>query len=111
MTPTQAERQLRESVDSLAVTIETHDGAPSELIDEIGVLEARAEISADGSLREITLVTGTGGPHIEVELHTAMVRGYWGTDTASATVSETIGLQQLRDRYGLLLDGVEVDSR
>lgn len=110
MTLSDADRQMRDSVDRLAETIETHDGGPSELLDEIDPLDVHAEITGDGRISEITLTVATGGPHIEIELFNGMVRGYWAGSEMRSHVDETIGLQQLQDRYELALDGVEVEA-
>ena len=40
-------------------------------------LDVRVEGSLDGSVHNITLVMVTGGPHIELELGSGIVAGYW----------------------------------
>lgn len=101
-------RQMRSSVESIKETIETADTGAHDLLEDLAPLDVRAEISADGHLRGITVVVATGGPQIEIDLYDGMVRGYWGGDTASAHVDETQGLRSLVDYYELVLRGVEV---
>jgi len=88
MTESQADRQLRESVDSVAETIETADGGRGELLDEIAPLDWTAEINSRGQVKGISVIVTVGGPHIEIELYNNRVRGYWGTTERTAHVDD-----------------------
>lgn len=64
-----------------------------------GVLEIKVEASFDGTLREIILVTGTGGPHIEIHLYAKKVQGYWSSASHNRTINNDDLLDQLADYY------------
>ncbi len=50
-------------------------------------LDIEYTITGRGEYKSGTVVTGTGGPHIEVVTGSNEVKGYWGSDRASAHVS------------------------
>jgi len=51
-------------------------------------LDITVECGFDGTVQEITLTVSTGGPHIEIELSSAVVQGYWGGDSHRAPIFE-----------------------
>jgi hypothetical protein len=53
-------------------------------------LDIEYTITSRGEYRSGTVVTSTGGPHIEINTGTGEVKGYWGSDRASAYVSRDV---------------------
>lgn len=100
---TDGEDLIVDAVVSSAERIEEFD--PDDLDDDemfedyLGALDYYVKCSLGGAVREVTAVTGTGGPHIEVNLTKGYVEGWWGGDTHTAHVFENEDrLNDLGDR-------------
>lgn len=85
---------IRERVES---TVERINGiAPEEIeaiapesLPEIDPLDVTAEVTARGDVKSVTLVLGTGGPHIEFDPTNEAVEGWWGNDHHRMPVSNS----------------------
>lgn len=71
MTHNETRKQLLDHVESQIENVENHDD-----LHELDVLDVKAELTLSGHLSDVTLVTSTGGPHIEINLTTRHVVGY-----------------------------------
>lgn len=72
-----------------------------EALDEyLEPLSVKVTSNLEGAVSEVTLVVTVGGPSIEVECYSGVVRGSWGGETHSAPVFENEQLlEQLGARY------------
>lgn len=78
-----------------AERIENADGP-----EDIDVLDVKVECQLDGTLSGITCVLCTGGPHIEVDLWSHSVTGWWGSESHTVPVFENEEvLDALAERY------------
>jgi len=80
---TQSQNLIVDDVNAAAERLENYDSHH-----DIDALDAEVTCNLEGDVREITLTLCTGGPHIEVDLASAMVRGYWGSDSHDCPVFE-----------------------
>jgi len=83
---------LQEHVDGVAERIKNDPEAcawhPAN--DERGSpLDVNATVSLHGTIKDVTLVVATGGPHIEVNLSRGTVVGYWGNDEYTTPFRES----------------------
>lgn len=64
------------------------DGFP--FLEYFDPLDVKFTVGVDGVARDVTAITGTGGPHIEVDLsgRSLSVHCYWGSDEFHAHVTE-----------------------
>jgi hypothetical protein len=46
-------------------------------------LDIQYTVDARGTVREVTVILGTGGPHIEAKCYEQTVTGYWASDRHS----------------------------
>lgn len=90
-------------VDRVNATADRLEGYDSP--DDIDYLDAKVSAGFDGELREITVILGTGGPHIEVDLYSGTVRGHWGTATHTAPV-DSPAVKSLADRLEIRWESV-----
>jgi len=51
-------------------------------------LDVSYEVSADGTIRGISVTVTTGGPHIEVRLYDEVVDAHWGSERISIPVHD-----------------------
>jgi hypothetical protein len=72
---------LTERVVETAKRLEGYDNP-----EQIDFLERKYEVSHDATVREVTLILTTGGPQIEVDCLSGVVRGYWGKDSHTTHV-------------------------
>jgi hypothetical protein len=66
------------------------------------VLDIELTQSMDGDIREVTLTTATGGPHVEVELFNEVVSVSWGSERVRRIVRDDDAkdtLEHLRQHY------------
>lgn len=70
-----------------------------ESVEDFDPLEVKATVSLRGTVRDIVAVTGTGGPHIEVNLSNGTVSGYWGNSEHTTHFKKTDVTEQLEDRF------------
>jgi len=56
-------------------------------------LDVEYSVSAEGDIREITITTATGGPHVEVELFNEVVSVSWGSDSVRRIIQDDDALQ------------------
>lgn len=69
---------------------------------DLSPLDVRYTVSASGDVREITLVTATGGPQVELKLVKQVVNVYWGNDEVNRVIRDKEAQQrceQLTDQY------------
>lgn len=81
---------IRESLVSSLEGIKERVENAKNLLDEIDPLDVKATISLNGSITEMYLVLGTGGPHIELELHNNTLVGYWGNEEVRRRVDSRV---------------------
>jgi len=62
---------------------------------DYSVLDVEYTVSANGDIRQITLTTTTGGPHVEVELFNEVVTVSWGSDSVRRIVRDSEAKQTL----------------
>lgn len=84
---------LTERVVDTAEGLETYDDP-----EQIDFLDRKYEVDHDATVREVTLVLTTGGPHIEVDCLSGTVSGYWGGDSHTTHVDST-AVDTLGDLY------------
>ena len=58
-----------------------------------GVLDVNWILNSDRSLRGAELLVAFGGPNIYVNTVSKTVKGYWGGDTATATFTDNVDLE------------------
>ncbi len=73
---TDIKEHLKSSVEHVKERINESD----DVIEEIDPLDVKLTVDLLGRVSEIYVVTGTGGPHLEIETHTSRVIGYWGKE-------------------------------
>lgn len=73
---TNTNKKLTSQIDHIIQNLE-EKGQPAE---ELEPLDVKLETSLDQIVREITLITATGGPHIEIDLFSATIKAFWGSD-------------------------------
>jgi len=94
-----------------AEKIENADTAAEAGLVGHDVLDVKCEIDADGRLREITVVTTTGGPHVEVVLGAGRVDVSWA-ESHSVPVfgaGEDV-LDEAFEYWKAHIDGVTVEA-
>jgi len=70
---------LKKSVENMVENVNNTEINDLDLENDLyDPLDVRVEASLDGSVYSIRLVMATGGPHIELELGSGIVAGYWG---------------------------------
>lgn len=79
------EERLKEQVKGTKERLEGKEN-PSEATEE--VLDVELKVGLDGKVRNITMITATGGPHVEVDLGNGMVKGYWGSNEFREPLNE-----------------------
>jgi hypothetical protein len=84
---------ITERVVETATRLETYDDPP-----QIDFLERKYEVSHDATVREVTPVLTTGGPQIEVDCISGVVRGCWGAENHTTHV-ESQAVDALGDLY------------
>lgn len=52
-------------------------------------LDIEYTVSAQGDIKEITVTTATGGPHVEVELVNGVVSVSWGSDNVRRVIRDS----------------------
>jgi len=61
--------------------------------DRHNALDVEYSVSAGGDIREITVTTTTGGPHVEVELFNEVVSVSWGSNSVRRIIQDDDALQ------------------
>jgi hypothetical protein len=74
--------------DSEDIREEAREYLDNDVLEIYGVWHGRTRDSSD--LRGVVVVTGTGGPHIELDTAKGQWIGYWGGDTAYASASREV---------------------
>lgn len=70
---------LQEHVEAQVERLEAARG-----VEDLGILDVEMVVGVDDDIRNVYLITATGGPQIEVDLANGMVRGYWSSDYIDA---------------------------
>lgn len=74
-------------------------------VDNVDPLEVKVECSLDGTVRNITLVMTAGGPHIEVNVTSGTVKGYWGSEQHTAPIMQNEQFcDELHEHYKMLFN-------
>ena len=73
---TDSHNMIVERVVSLAERLEEIEGP-----EDIDFLDAKLTVGIDGSVREVTIIVTTGGPHLEADCWAGVVRGSWGGES------------------------------
>lgn len=93
-----SEDLIVEEVVSTARRVEDMD----DVREELDPLDVHVDCTLDGTVRGITAVLTTGGPHIEVALYDGRVDGYWDAEEHTALVMDEeteAQLEALGDHY------------
>lgn len=92
--------------DSLISSVEhTKELIEEEGLDGIDPLDIKATVDLSGNISNITIVTGTGGPHVEIDLHRNVVIGYWGEKEVIRPLDDN-SAQMLWDYYHTSFEGI-----
>jgi hypothetical protein len=93
-----------------AERIENADTAAEAGLVGYDTLDVHYEIDANGRLREITVVTTTGGPHVEVVLGAGRVDVSWASSHSVPVfgAGEAV-LEEAFEYWEVHIDGVTVD--
>lgn len=84
--------ELVERVNALADRLEDLEDP-----DAIDYLDATVTADLDGTLREVGVTLGTGGPHLELNTTQGWVQGFWAGDEHRVPVNSE-AVRQLDDR-------------
>lgn len=95
----ESEQMLIDQVVSTAERLEDYENH-DYFVDDENPLSIEYTVSSRGDVREVTVVLATGGPHIEVDCFSGVVRGSWASDTHTTHVDseavETYGEVEAR---------------
>jgi|APHM01.1.fsa_nt_gi hypothetical protein len=67
---------------------------------KLGVLDVVYTVGADKSIREITLTTATGGPHVEIDLMSGSINAHWGSEDHYRTIDD----EDARESLDILIE-------
>jgi len=57
--------------------------------DTYNTLDVEYTVDVSGDIKEITITTATGGPHVEVELFNEVVSVSWGSDSVRRIIQDS----------------------
>lgn len=99
MSHNEPENLAAEAADGAKERWDNMSAAPEEVsrfLDE-DVLDIKVVTSFDMEPRNFILVTGTGGPHIEVDVGAEEISVFWGGDQATRRINNPNGLMEAID--------------
>lgn len=71
---------------------------------DVEPLDVHVECSLRGTVRKVTLVVATGGPHIEVNVTSGTVKGYWGGDSHETHINNGDLMERMHDYYARMFE-------
>lgn len=77
---------ITDEVVSTAKRLEKLESADALTHGDEEPLDVELTVNLDGTVKEVTLILTVGGPRIEVECYSGVVRGYWGGSKHSAPI-------------------------
>lgn len=101
MSQTDSENLVQETLESAKERWESYETSDFDPYDysEIEALDVKVQSDLSGRVNEVILVTGTGGPHIEVNVTRQEISVYWGFNSGTIEYYNPEVSDEIHDYY------------